>query len=281
MSPRRAAVTMESMVGPKTFGSPHLPGDAAAAVFERILCGVDGSEDGLEAVRQAVRLLAPEGELVLGSVFEAHLAVHAGVHAREAQRELEAAAVAALEGAQTLAPRAAKRLVRGSPAAALLTLAAEEGAGLVAVGAHGFGRAAGIVLGSISTRLLHDAPCSVLVARAPADGAAFPRAIGAGTDGSPESLAAAAAAADLGERLGSSVRYVVATGGKPIDVHRLAASGSELEFTDRSPVDALVEASGSADLVVVGSRGLHGLRALGSVSERVAHRARCSVLVVR
>ena len=30
-----------------------------------------------------------------------------------------------------------------------------------------------------------------------------------------------------------------------------------------------------------GSRGLHGVKALGSVSERVAHRAACSVLVVR
>jgi nucleotide-binding universal stress UspA family protein len=37
----------------------------------------------------------------------------------------------------------------------------------------------------------------------------------------------------------------------------------------------------SADLVVVGSRGLRGLKALGSVSERVAHQARSSVLVVR
>ena len=46
------------------------------------------------------------------------------------------------------------------------------------------------------------------------------------------------------------------------------------------PVPALVERSREADLVVVGSRGLHGLRALGSVSERVAHRADCSVLVV-
>ena len=34
-------------------------------------------------------------------------------------------------------------------------------------------------------------------------------------------------------------------------------------------------------LVVVGSRGLHGLAALGSVSERVAHSAACSTLVVR
>jgi len=32
---------------------------------------------------------------------------------------------------------------------------------------------------------------------------------------------------------------------------------------------------------VVGSRGLHGLQALGSVSERVAHEARCSTLIVR
>jgi nucleotide-binding universal stress UspA family protein len=47
------------------------------------------------------------------------------------------------------------------------------------------------------------------------------------------------------------------------------------------PVQALVSAAADADLVVVGSRGLHGLKAIGSVSERVAHEARCSTLVVR
>jgi nucleotide-binding universal stress UspA family protein len=36
-----------------------------------------------------------------------------------------------------------------------------------------------------------------------------------------------------------------------------------------------------ADIVVVGSRGLQGGRALGSVSERVAHQANCSVIVLR
>jgi nucleotide-binding universal stress UspA family protein len=35
-----------------------------------------------------------------------------------------------------------------------------------------------------------------------------------------------------------------------------------------------------ADILVVGSRGLHGLKSLGSISERVAHQAACSVLVV-
>jgi nucleotide-binding universal stress UspA family protein len=46
-------------------------------------------------------------------------------------------------------------------------------------------------------------------------------------------------------------------------------------------VDALVDAAADCDLLIVGSRGLHGLAALGSVAERVAHRARCPVLIVR
>jgi hypothetical protein len=47
------------------------------------------------------------------------------------------------------------------------------------------------------------------------------------------------------------------------------------------PVDALMSASADADLLIVGSKGLHGVKALGSVSERVAHQAQCSVLIVR
>ena len=49
------------------------------------------------------------------------------------------------------------------------------------------------------------------------------------------------------------------------------------------PVDALLEVAGktSADVIVVGSRGMHGAgRVLGSVPNKVTHRARCSVLVV-
>jgi nucleotide-binding universal stress UspA family protein len=46
-------------------------------------------------------------------------------------------------------------------------------------------------------------------------------------------------------------------------------------------VKALVAAAREDDLIVVGSRGLHGPKALLSVSERVAHQAHCPVLVVR
>jgi len=57
----------------------------------------------------------------------------------------------------------------------------------------------------------------------------------------------------------------------------------EAGLDHRPPVEALIEraAEVDADLLVVGSRGVHGMAALGSVSERVAHRAGCSVLVVR
>ncbi|SEG88432.1 Nucleotide-binding universal stress protein, UspA family [Thermomonospora echinospora] len=49
------------------------------------------------------------------------------------------------------------------------------------------------------------------------------------------------------------------------------------------PVAALTEASGNADLVVVGARDRHGLGALrlGSVSHGVIHHAHCPVAVVR
>ena len=57
-------------------------------------------------------------------------------------------------------------------------------------------------------------------------------------------------------------------------VVRAFLGAPELEEQPGRAVDVLATASESADIVVVGSRGLHGLKALGSVSERVAHQAR-------
>ena len=44
---------------------------------------------------------------------------------------------------------------------------------------------------------------------------------------------------------------------------------------------ALVEAGAGADLIAVGARAERHAPGLGSVAERVAHHAGCSVLVVR
>ncbi len=49
------------------------------------------------------------------------------------------------------------------------------------------------------------------------------------------------------------------------------------------PADALLEIADkqNADLIVVGNRGMHGVgRVLGSVPNKVSHRAGCNVLIV-
>lgn len=52
----------------------------------------------------------------------------------------------------------------------------------------------------------------------------------------------------------------------------------------RDPADALLDVAGkvNANLIVVGSRGMHGARrlALGNVPNQVSHKARCNVLIV-
>jgi nucleotide-binding universal stress UspA family protein len=122
--------------------------------------------------------------------------------------------------------------------------------------------------------------CSLLLARPASDADAWPRSAVVGIDGSAHSAAAMGAALLIAERFGTAIRAVASTKDQ-LDDEAAQAIASELERDSGGAVDVLVEASRSADLVVVGHRGLQGLRALGSVSERVAHQADASVLVVR
>jgi nucleotide-binding universal stress UspA family protein len=252
-------------------------------IFDRVLCGVDGSEASLIGVRQAARLAAPEGRLLLRSVCDTDIAIHGGWAATAVEQGLRAEAREAVESARRAvgdSRLADARVLEGPVVETLLLEAKREGATLVCLGAHDRRRALGIVLGSVVTTVLHRAPCSVLVARPVPDPDRFPSAIVVGVDGSPEAAAAAAAAAELETRFDVRVHVVVAKTDNRIDVDAIAAEHPAAELVEADPVSALVAAAEHADLLVVGSRGLHGVRALGSVSERVAHKARCSVLVV-
>jgi nucleotide-binding universal stress UspA family protein len=251
--------------------------------FDRVLCGVDASGAGLDAVRRARRLAPAESELLLVGVSESHVAARAGMLASHAVEEIESGIRRALDEAEALASGAETRFVRGRADESLLQLAADTEATLIAVGSHEHRRVTGILLGSVATRMLREAPCSVLLARPSDDPETFPRSIVVGMDGSSASLWAAAVAQEVGTRLGAPVTLLAGKGVGPLDLDLGALEKSELvvEYADASPVDALLAASRETDLVLVGSRGLRGLRALGSVSERVAHQAACSVLVLR
>jgi nucleotide-binding universal stress UspA family protein len=253
-----------------------------AGVFARIVCGVDGSDESAEAVRQATRLAI--GSVHIVACMDVPAATHAGAVSGQLVEQLQVEADEALARARSVArsPTTSQQ-VAGLPAETLLTLLEQEDATLVAVGSKGTSRAAGVLFGSVTTRLLHDAPCSVLVARRSPLPGEFPQRIVVGVDGSRESVVAVAVAVALGRRFGADVRPIVAIGDRrpQPDLERVRGITDTVIVDPGTPVTALTEASSSVDLVVVGSRGLHGIPSIGSVSERVAHNALCSVIVVR
>lgn len=257
----------------------------APKVFGRVLVGIDGSEESREAARQAATLTG--GSLTLLAAYDIASALVGGTglgvpayYDEDLQRE---SATAAVQQAQqdVQAASSTGKIVRGVAWDALIDEAERAEDTLIVVGSRGVGRMAGIVMGSVATEIVHKAPCSVLVARK-RSGGAFPRKIVVGIDGSPQSLAAYAVAKQLAEKFETELVPVLAHGGKQIEGHLVdQLVGHYREELPDEPVTALVAASADADLLVVGSRGLHGIKALGSVSERVAHQARCSVLIVR
>jgi nucleotide-binding universal stress UspA family protein len=269
--------------------------------FARVVCGVDGRRLGFEAARQAARLTAADGRLTLVGVVEPFAALAGRWGDEPARRhptmapadspvervaELTDRARASLAWAEAQAAGPAElgsRVVEGEVHRGLLGVVRDVEAGLVAVGAHGAHRLVAAALADGAALVLHEAPCSVLVARHGYDPGRFPARIVVGVDGSPESRAALAAAAALRRRSGGALTVVTAG-------HHQAEAVAVLDGFDAPhvhvatpdrPVDALVTVARSADLVIVGSRGLSRAAALGSVSERVAFRAESSVLVVR
>ena len=249
-------------------------------IFSRILVGIDGSEAGFEACRQVARLADQDSEIDAVAVVHVGPAVASALDAAHVVDVLEREAEEALEHALAiLGGRAHKRYLDGFVTSALLAELQRFDATLIALGTHEHRRTTEIIFGGVAGEVLHKAPCSVLIAR-PRPTETFPREIVVGHDGSPQAESALAVAHELEHRFGSTVRVITSLAGKHVN-QDLIRERTDAEVVAQHPVVALVEAARDADLLVVGSRGLHGLKALGSVSERVAHDASCSVLVVR
>ncbi|MDQ3365684.1 MAG: universal stress protein [Myxococcota bacterium] len=290
-------------------------------MFHKILCATDFSPGSQQATKAAVRIAeAHAAELVLTHVRHLPALAFAGEqpfapHVIQLMTEDEERGLAAaLQEAQALGARRARtQLVSGLPADQIVeSLRAEAAYDLAVVGTQGRSGVGRLLLGSVAERVIRHAPCSVLVVRAPAAQASFDRVL-CPIDFSECSRHAVSLAAVMAAPRGAGITLLhaievpVTYSGAPSvgdfvenlydhATQVLAAWAAELRAKVEVPVTTrleighpgaeilkVVEEAPPFELVVVGSHGRTGVRRLwyGSVAEKVARHASCSVLVTR
>jgi nucleotide-binding universal stress UspA family protein len=272
---------------------PAAPGPPAATTpFARVACGVSGTRMSKVAVELAIELAESGSALDFLAFTDARgtgASLMAGTGAARAQTALDAARRAAADHG---AVATGELRHHPEPRRALLAAAAEHD--LLVVGARPGSRAGGIMLGSTATLALHECPAPVLIARpVPGDRRLTERILVA-TSGSAGDRRVADVAARLAAAAGGTVTLLHVEGPSgPAVRHELATEASEvLAVTGTEPVVAVVRGHGAepiletaeelqATLLVLGSRGLTGVRSLASVSERVGAGASCPVLVIK
>ena len=264
-------------------GTAYLDRTLDDSLFSRVIACADGSPQGFLAIDQALEL-APAADVLVASVVDADAELIQGPTTARAECERALTAVRQRFGSVET------RLLDGRVTPAVVELARSERADLVSVGATARSRASRTMHASAMVGLAHRAPCSVLVAR---ESATFPEPVLFASDGSAASDAAAEITAAIAATQRRSVVLLNVGGGMSDEAINVSAqavrireeSGIEaaMVMAGGDPATRIVETTArlNAGLVVVGSRGVGGLKRLGSVSERVVRDAPCSVLVVR
>lgn len=239
-----------------------------------------------------------------GLTMFANFAISDRPHSIEVPGELLAKAAAHVS---ELAPElvTTTQAVDDDPANALVGESAN--ASLIVLGSRRLGGAGSVLLGSVSSAVAAEAGCPVVVLRGPGGLAAEHPEVVVGVDGAPSSEAVLGFAFDYASRRSVALRAVLcfhpdrlaemmwrAEPPAPAQAQvwlSEALAGWRERYPDVTvhsgvvrdhPVDGLVAAAEAQELLVVGSRGRHGLTGalLGSVSQGVLHHANCPVAVV-
>lgn len=305
-------------------GGRHTQGGGENRTVEfprKILLATDGSPDAALATRAAADLSKRTG----ARLHVVHVwrplprGTAPGDYSEYANSGTEQAAKTLLEEqvesiGEAGANVAGTHFEEGSPAERILDVADGIGAGVIVVGSRGQGKLRRLIMGSVSERIVHHAPCPVLVVRG-GEGAWPPQKIVVGDDGSEEAKSAGELATHIGKLFERRV-ILVRAGREPerppelpeyeqslyerlvVDYSRreeleLEKRADELEelvglrpetrFAVEDAAVAILDAAGEdpATLVAVGSRGLGVVRRviLGSVSTKIVRSTSGSVLI--
>jgi nucleotide-binding universal stress UspA family protein len=284
----------------------------------RILLAVDGSDQSFEAARSLAHFVESEEVTLLHAVDvpqPAYPKITPEV-ARDiymtVEREIKAEGERLLEQVASLLPMGigpiTKRLEVGKPADAILAVAQEKHVDLVLLGTRGVGPMKAVLLGSVSHRVLSYAHSPVMAVNHPVRSL---RRILLPVKGVEDAEAGIKFLAQKPFREQPEVTIITAVSLAPAPwptpssvtdpvkkdvldgaryfVEAIAERLSTHSYKVKSVVDIGFPASlitkqaekGQADLIMMGSRGRHGVTrfVLGSVSHAVLYEAKCPVMM--
>jgi nucleotide-binding universal stress UspA family protein len=281
---------------------------------KRVVVGLDGSQGsrlGLDwAIEDAARRHRPLHLLCAWQFETAETVTPLRPSIEDECRSiLDAAAAHARAGSRGLDVQTS--MVHAHPAAALIE--ASRNADTVVVGSRGLGAVKELLIGSISMQVAVYALSPVVVVREVITQDGTPGGVVVGVDGSELSVEATGFAFEQASQRGLKLTVLhawdptfytsavalsalfdtwddVEVGEEVVTSEAIAGWAEKYpdvevrtQVLPGRPADTLVDASETAELVVVGSRGRGGFSGLllGSVSRNVLHRAHCPVAVVR
>ncbi len=137
--------------------------------MERIVVGFDGSEQSHKALERAADIADGATLAVVCAADVSRLMRDpAGGVAAVDPADVESRANALAEARRYVEGRGMTGIFvegHGNPADVILQEAEESGADLIVVGTRGLNAARRVLMGSVSTNVVHHAPCDVLVVR--------------------------------------------------------------------------------------------------------------------
>jgi len=242
-------------------------------------------------VKLAASLAGPDGHLTLLAVTAVKgsgVYQVADISPARAERLLSRAERIASEAGV----RATAAVDPGGPAEEVILKRATEHE-LLAIGPPATSWLTGMIVGGVTSAILSRFTTPMLVVRRPFIDSLRARRILVASDGEEGSDRLVELAAGLGESQQAQVTLVNALGAEskinPRAIQaqakalkRALAGTEEPHIEPGKPWEVILNAANSNDaaLIVIGSRRLGGVRALGSVSRRIVHEAPCAVLVV-